>query len=283
MMSNQPVPASSTNAIEHLLRESRRWPLLSAREEVQLAQRVEAGDAHARERLILSNVRLVVSIARPLQGLGVPLPDLVQEGMIGLIRSVDGFDWRRGFRFSTYATIWIRRHVHTIVAKGQYALHLPRSLSRRARRVAAVKGDLQTRLNRTPTDAELAAAADLTVDELHHTQLAGRAPIPLDHSLRDDELTTIGEMIATHEPSPETHMFERWQRGALAAAVAALPDIERAIIELRFGATDSGRVRSFAEIGRAIGRSAERSRQIHERALQRLAAKSDLAAMHPSV
>jgi len=221
----------TTDPVERLLAHARRWPLLSAAEEVELARRVERGDPRARERMVLSNTRLVVSVARRYAGYGVPLADLVQEGMVGLLRAVDGFDWRRGFRFSTYATIWIRKRV----------LH---ALDRDAR--------------------------------------PQRLSTSLDRPLGDDEATTVGELIAADEPSPEAVVATRWQRHALATAVAELPATERTVIALRFGAGERDRGPTFDEVGRAIGRSAERARQIEQRALRRLAANRELAPLQPT-
>jgi RNA polymerase primary sigma factor len=280
----RPVASSFTDGIEDLLANARRRPLLTAAEEVLLAQRMEAGDASARERLILSNVRLVVSVARAYQTRGVPLADLVQEGMIGLIRAVDRFDWRRGFRFSTYGTIWIRKYVCVAAERNARPLRVPPSLLRRARRAAVAEQELTVRLGRRPTDAELADAVELSVEDLHRARIADQTPISLDRPLSDDdEAATMGDLIANGDPAPHTVAAARWQTRALAAAVASLPDTERTVIQLRFGAAaDGGRARTFDEIGGAIGRSAERARQIEDRALRRLAAKHDLATLRPA-
>jgi RNA polymerase primary sigma factor len=268
--------------VEHLVARAHRRPLLSAAEEVALARRAAGGDPHAREELILANVRLVVSVARRYRGAGVPFADLVQEGMIGLIRAVDGYDWRRGFRFSTYGTIWIRKYLQNCVDASGGALRLPASLVRDARRVAVAERELTVRLGRRPTDAELAEATGLGAERLDRVRLADQPPLALDRPVGDDGATTLGDLLPGDEPTPDVQVAARWRTGALRQAVASLPETEQAVIRLRFGAGRDGRHPTFDEIGGAIGRSAERARQIEERALRRLAAHHELAPLRPA-
>jgi RNA polymerase primary sigma factor len=271
-------PSDSTiDTVEHLLAQSRRWPLLSGADERALARRVERGDTQARERMILSNVRLVVSIARRYQGCGVPMADLVQEGMIGLIRAVDRFDWRPGFRFSTYGTIWIRKYVQMAVDAGERPLRVPPSLVRRARQVAATERRLTVQLGRAPNDEELAAGADITLDQLRDVRLSALPVVALDRPL-DDDATTVGDLLPALGDAPDARLEARWRTGVLTAALGSLQETERQVIALRFDANRADR-RTFAEIGAAIGRSPERTRQIEDRALRRLAAADDVAQL----
>jgi RNA polymerase primary sigma factor len=262
--------------VDQLLAEARRSPLLSADEEVSLARRAERGDPAARERLITSNIRLVVSVARRYQGHGLPLADLVQEGMLGLIRAVDGFDWRKGFRFSTYGTIWIRKYVQRSLETAGDSVRKPVTLVRRARRVTLAERELGLRLGRTPTEEEVARAAGLTADQLHEVRISEQSTLALDRPVTEDAATSVADLLVADDPGPEAHVTARAQTRALAAAIASLPDHERAIIAARFGT--EGRI-SLHQAGAAIGRSAERARQIEEQALRRLASHRELAPL----
>jgi RNA polymerase primary sigma factor len=278
---SRPLAALAGESVARLLAESRRRPLLSASQETELARRAEAGDRGARERMILSNVRLVISVARKLQHRGIPLGDLVQEGMIGLIRAVDDFDWRRGVRFSTYGTIRIRKYVHAAAERDLHPFRVPRPLTDNARLAYVTEGQLTARLRRMPTEAEIAGTSGLSAAELREARIVERAPVPLDRPLDEEGGATVGDLIADPARSPEVRTTDRWRAAALSAAVASLPGNERTVIELRFGPGGEGSGRSFEEVGRAIGLSSERARQIEERALRRLSWKRDLAALRP--
>jgi RNA polymerase primary sigma factor len=276
------VTEHQEDQIAALLRRSRRTPLLTAAEEVALARRMERGDLDARERLIVANVRLVVSIARRYQGQGLPLADLVQDGMLGLMRAVEKFDWRRGFRFSTYGTIWIRKYVQHAVEVHGRSLRLPVALARRARRVAVVERELTVRLGHHASDAELAAATGLTLREIEQVRVADQAPVALDRPVGEAGDTVLADLIPAAGPSPEEVVTSAWRTHALDAAVASLPETERTVIELRFGRRGDGAMHTLDDVGDAIGRSAERARQIEEQALRRLAANSRLAVLRPA-
>jgi RNA polymerase primary sigma factor len=278
---SRPLAATGGETVARLLAESRRRPLLSAAQEVELGRRVEAGDRGARERMILSNVRLVISIARKFQHRGTPFGDLVQEGIIGLIRAVDDFDWRRGVRFSTYGTIRIRKYVHAAAERDLHPFRVPRPLTDNARLAFVTEGQLTVRLRRVPTEAEISDASGLSGAELREARIVERAPVALDRPVDEEGVATVGDLIADPARSPEARTMDRWRTGVLSAAVASLSGNERRVIELRFDPGGEGPGRSFEEIGRAIGLSSERARQIEERALRRLSWKRDLAALGP--
>ena len=182
-----PATEVSQDSVSQLLAESRRWPLLTADEEVELSQRFERGDLEAKERMINSNLRLVVSNARRYQGQGLPFPDLVQEGMLGLIRAVEKFDWRRGYRFSTYATLWIRQAMQRGLENSGRTIRLPVHVGQRARKVARIERELTTRLGREPAEEEIAEAAELTLEQVIEVKSASRSVTSLDQPVGEGE------------------------------------------------------------------------------------------------
>ena len=270
---------TTVDPLHQLLAESRRWPLLTPAEEVELSQRIERGDLAAKERMINSNLRLVVSVARKYQGQGLPLGDLVQEGMLGLIRAVEKFDWRKGFRFSTYGTLWIRQAIQRGLENTSRTIRLPVHMSQRARKVARIERELALKLGHEPSDAEIADAAELTVEEVEEIRQADQAPASLDKGVGDDGETAFGDLLAADQLSPEEEVAEAWQSDVLQTAVRDLPEQERRVIELRFGAGPEGKLHTLGQAGKVLGVSAERTRQIEERALRRLSQNTDLSVL----
>ncbi len=276
----QPEAVDTTiDPLHQLLAESRRWPLLTPAEEIELAKRIERGDLVAKERMINSNLRLVVSVARKYQGQGLPLGDLVQEGMLGLIRAVEKFDWRKGFRFSTYGTLWIRQAIQRGLENTSRTIRLPVHMSQRARKVARIERELALKLGHEPTDEEIAEVAELTVEEVEEIRTADQAPASLDKTVGDDGDTAFGDLLAADQLAPEDEVADQWQAAALQSAVAELPEQERRVIELRFGANPEGKLHTLGQAGKVLGVSAERTRQIEERALRRLSQNGELAAL----
>jgi RNA polymerase primary sigma factor len=259
-----------------LIAESRRWPLLTPAEEIELSKRVERGDLAAKERMINSNLRLVVSVARKYQGQGLPIGDLVQEGILGLIRAVEKFDWRKGFRFSTYGTLWIRQAIQRGLENTSRTIRLPVHMSQRARKVAKFERQLALKLGHEPSNEEIAYAAELTLEEVEEIKKADQAPASLDKTVGEDGDTSFGDLLAADQLAPDEEVEEAWQSEALERAVAALPEEERTIIDLRFGNNPDGKVHTLGQAGKVLGVSAERTRQIEERALRRLAQNADL-------
>ncbi|HEY1510491.1 MAG TPA: RNA polymerase sigma factor RpoD/SigA [Solirubrobacteraceae bacterium] len=263
------------DSLELFLRSARQHPLLTAAEEVELSQRIERGDLEAKERMINSNLRLVVSQARRYQGHGLPMEDLVQEGMLGLIRAVEKFDWRRGFKFSTYGTLWIRQAIQRGLQNHGRTIRVPVHVAQRQVKVRKVEGELNTKLGREPTDEEIAEVAKLTVDEVTELRELSRGLASLDQPISDDGETELGDLLASDRPEPveEVAAADRDQR--LTAVVEQLPEAERNVIRLRFGLAGD-EPRTLRQTGSELGFSAERARELEERALARLAGRPEL-------
>jgi RNA polymerase sigma factor (sigma-70 family) len=194
--------AGSLDSLELFMRKARVHPLLTAAEEIELAKRIERGDLAAKERMINANLRLVVSQARRYQGHGLPMEDLVQEGMLGLIRAVEKFDWRRGFKFSTYGTLWIRQAIQRGLQNHGRTIRVPVHVSQRQVKVRKIESELNTKLGREPTDEEIAAVAGLELDEVMELRELSRAMTSLDQPVSDDGETALGDLLASDRPEP---------------------------------------------------------------------------------
>jgi RNA polymerase primary sigma factor len=271
-------PEPTTDSLQLFFNEARRYPLLTAEEEIELAQRIERGDLAAKERLINSNLRLVISIARRYQGQGLPLSDLIQEGMLGLIRAVEKFDWRKGFKFSTYGTLWIRQAIGRGLANSGRTVRLPVHITARARKIAETERTLAAQLERAPTLEEVAAALDMPVDEVADIRNADRVPASLDQGVGEDGETPLGDLIARQGPGVEESVASEWDNELLREAVYSLPEPERNVVTLRFGLGESEPV-ALRETGRRLGLSSERVRQLENQALKRLAQDDVLAGL----
>src|SRR5687767_3902513 len=223
----------TTDALQLFLNEIGRHRLLTPDEEIELARNIERGDLAAKERMINANLRLVVSIAKKYQGSELTLLDLIQEGILGLIRAVEKFDWRRGYRFSTYATWWIRQAVERGMDAKARTIKLPINLVRNQRKLARAENTLSLKLDRAPTDAELAAEADLSVQELLALRDAARAVTSLDRPLGEEDDAAFGDLLPAEGPSPEDEVHVSLRTEALHAALHELPERERKVVELR--------------------------------------------------
>ena len=276
---NEELAATTTDALQLFLNEVGRYPLLTAHEEVELAKRVERGDKAAKDRMINSNLRLVVSIAKRYQGHGLSLLDLIQEGIIGLIRAVEKFDWRRGYKFSTYATWWIRQAVQRGVANKARTIRIPVHIVEREQRIARAERDLTVKLEREPTDVEVARAAELPEKQVREVREAARAVASLDKPLGDESETAYGDLFAGHAPEPEEEVHVSLAEETLRRAVADLPEREREVIALRYGIDGEADPKSLEEIGHRLGLTRERVRQIEADALARLALKREIEAL----
>ncbi len=266
------------DSLQLLLREAGRYPLLRPVEEIELAKRIEKGDLAAKDRMINSNLRLVVSIARRYQGQGLALGDLIQEGMLGLIRAVEKFDWRKGFRFSTYATLWIRQAIQRGLENTSRTIRLPVHVAQRARKVGRVERELATKLGHEPSNEEIALAAELPLEEVIEIRKAERAIASLDKPVGEDGDTSLGDLLAIQTPSVDEEVQVAFQSEALQSAIAELPEAERNVIEMRFGAGDT-EPQTLSQAGKRLGVSTERARQIEERALKRLSQRPELLAL----
>jgi RNA polymerase primary sigma factor len=265
---------ATTDSFQLFLNQAGRYPLLTAAEEVELAKAIERGDLAAKERMINSNLRLVVSNARRYQGLGLPLQDLVQEAMLGLIRATEKFDWRRGYKFSTYATLWIRQAIQRGLDNTGRPIRLPAHVAQRERSLNRAKAALMVELDRDPTDEELAARAELPLDEVTAMSDMNRVTASLDAPVGDSE-TTLGELRGDETPALEDEVLERHREEAVGSALASLPEGERQVLELRFGTAGEPEA-TLREVGQRLEISQERVRQLERSGLERLARSGSL-------
>jgi RNA polymerase primary sigma factor len=276
---NGDLNVATTDALQLFLNEAGRYPLLTAAEEVELAKLIERGDLAAKERMINSNLRLVVSIAKRYQGHGLSLLDLIQEGIIGLIRAVEKFDWRKGFKFSTYATWWIRQAVQRGVANKSRTIRIPVHIVEREQKISRAERELLTRLERTPTDEEVAERAKLPLKQVREVRNAARAVASLDRPVGEDDSASFGDLFASDELMPDEQVEVELTEKALRAAVSELSEREQRILTLRYGLNGGEEPKSLEEIGRILGITRERVRQVEAEALRRLAERREIAAL----
>jgi len=262
-------------SLDLFLRRARAHPLLTAAEEIELAKRIERGDLEAKERMINSNLRLVVSQARRYQGHGLEMGDLVQEGMLGLIRAVEKFDWRRGFKFSTYGTLWIRQAIQRGLQNHGRTIRVPVHVSQRQVKVRRLESELSTKLSREPTDEEIAAVAELPVEEVTELRELSRGLTSLDQTVSDDGETVLGDLLPSDRPEPIDEVAEAELERQLGDVVDQLPDAERKVIRLRFGLNGS-ETRTLTQIGSELGISPQRVRELEQQGLRRLASRPEL-------
>jgi RNA polymerase primary sigma factor len=273
---NGELATATTDALQLFLNEVRRHPLLSADEEIELAKAIERGDLEAKERMINSNLRLVVSIAKKYQGNELPLLDLIQEGILGLIRASEKFDWRKGYKFSTYATFWIRESIQRGLANRGRTIRLPVHIGQRERKIARTQRELSVALGREPTDEEIAEAADLTMQDIIEVQEAARTVTSLDRPVGEDEDTGLGDLLPSDERGPDEEVEISLRESAIRRAIEQLPDTEKQVVQLRYGINGGGEPTPLREAGRRLGMSAEGVRKLESRALQRLAMAREL-------
>jgi RNA polymerase primary sigma factor len=268
----------TTDTLQLFLNEIGRHRLLTPAEEIELAKRIERGDLRAKDRMINANLRLVVSIAKKYQGSELTLLDLIQEGILGLIRAVEKFDWRRGYRFSTYATWWIRQAVERGMDAKARTIKLPINLVRTQRKVARAENALSLKLDRAPTDEEIAKEAEISLEDLLALRDAARTVTSLDRPLGEGEDAAFGDLLPSEGPAPEDVVHVSLREETLKRALQELPDRERTVVALRYG-IDGGEPTPLREIGRQLGITPERVRQIESKALGRLGRMRELAAL----
>jgi RNA polymerase primary sigma factor len=273
---NDDVAVVTTDALQMFLNELRNYPLLSAREEIELAKRIERGDLEAKERLINSNLRLVVSLAKKYPTYDLTLLDLIQEGIFGLVRAAEKFDWRKGYKFSTYATFWIRQAIQRGIENRARTIRIPSHVGIRQRKIAAAERELKLSLERDPTDEEVAEATGLKLAHLQEAREATRTVVSLDRPIGGaDEETPFGALLPAEGDAPDEEVAVSLERAAVRRAVEQLPERHREVVRMRYG-IDGGEPRRLSETGRALGISAERVRQIENDALRRLAEVREL-------
>ena len=269
---------ASMESMELFFRQARRYPLLTKEEEIELAKRVERGDMDAKNRMINSNLRLVVSQARRYQGQGLSLEDLVQEGMLGLIRAVEKFDWRKGFKFSTYGTLWIRQSIQRGLQNSGRTIRVPVHVGQRQLKVRRIERDLSAKLSRDPTDAEIAEVAELPEDQVAEVRELNRNLTSLDLPVGEDGETALGDLLESGEAPLEEEVEVSLVEETLRRTVDELPEQERNVIRLRYG-IDGDDPQPLRETGRRLGLSAERVRQLESKALKRLGTMREIDAL----
>src|SRR5436190_20733788 len=279
---NSEVAAMTTDSLQLFLNEAGRYPLLTAAEEVELAKAIERGDKRAKDRMVNSNLRLVVSIAKKYQGHGLSLLDLIQEGIIGLIRAVEKFDWRKGFKFSTYATWWIRQAVQRGVANKSRTIRIPVHIVEREQKISRAERELTAKLERPPTDEEIAYKTKLSLKHVKEVRAAARAVTSLDKPVGAEGDASFGDLIAGENAEPAEEVHVSLAERAVRKAVDTLPEREREVVKLRYGMNGDRDPHSLEEIGRALGITRERVRQIESKALARLAERREVAALGES-
>jgi RNA polymerase primary sigma factor len=262
----------SLDSLRLYLRAIGRVDLLTAEQEVMLAQRIERGDMRAKQQMIEANLRLVVSIAKSYLGRGLTFLDLIQEGSMGLIRAVEKFDYRRGYKFSTYATWWIRQAVTRAIADKGRTIRIPVHMVERLNKVIHVERQLIQQLGREPTPEEIARELDSTVREVRDVLRMAQQPISLEKPIGEEEDSELGDFVEDQTAeSPFELAADRLRRENLRRALAALPEREREVIEMRFGLVGE-RAYTLEEVGRAFNVTRERIRQIENHTLKKLEA-----------
>jgi RNA polymerase primary sigma factor len=275
---NEELVVMTSDTLQLFLRDVRRHPLLTAEEEVELAKRIERGDLAAKERMVNSNLRLVVSLAKKYQGHELALLDLIQEGILGLIRAAEKFDWRKGYKFSTYATFWIRQAIQRGLANQGRTIRIPVHIGQRERKIARAERELAAKHGRPPTDEEIAATAEITLDELNETREVMRTITSLERPVGSEGETELGELLASDEIEPHDEVEIGLRDQTVREALELLPEQEREVIGLRFG-LGGAEPTPLREAGRRLGLSPERVRRIEHKALERLAEFREVAAL----
>jgi RNA polymerase primary sigma factor len=267
--------SGAADSLQLFLADVGRHKLLTAADEVILAKQIERGDPTAKRRMIESNLRLVVSIAKGYRGLGVPFLDLIQEGTLGLNRAVEKFDWRRGFKFSTYATWWIRQSVQRAVANHARTIRVPVHVVERQQKLSRAARRLEVELGREATKEELAEATGLPMQHVDEALGAAHASVSLNQTVGADDEGELGDLFADREAAdPFEEAEESLRRQGVRRALDALPERERRILELRFGF--EGEPWTLEAIGHELDLTRERVRQLEGQALARLGALRDL-------
>jgi RNA polymerase primary sigma factor len=260
----------STDSLQLFLKDIGKVELLTAAQEVELAKRIERGDMAAKTQMVEANLRLVVSIAKRYRNQGLPFLDLIQEGTIGLVRAAEKFDHRRGFKFSTYATWWIRQAVSRALADKARTIRMPVHVVDRLNKIVRVERRLRAERGREPTSAEIADELDLTVEEVEQVRRTAQAPVSLEKPVGDDDESEFGHFLEDEsEPSPGDAVDLNFRNEALATALATLDDRERKVLELRYGLNGRAPL-TLDEVGRAFDVTRERIRQIESHSLKKL-------------
>jgi RNA polymerase primary sigma factor len=268
----EPDAAGATDSLTLFMNEIGKHELLTAAEEVALAKRIERGDKAAKERMINSNLRLVVSIAKRYQGHGIPFGDLIQEGAIGLNRAVEKFDWRKGFKFSTYATWWIRQACQRAISNQSRTIRVPAHVHERRLKLGRLSREFEVEHGREPTTEELAETSGYELVHVEEALGAVEASVSLNQAVGTDGDAELGDLFADRDATdPVEEAGDSLRRRAVREAVQTLPELERRILELRFGF--AGEQQSLEAIETELGISRERVRKLEQRAFAQLGAR----------
>jgi RNA polymerase primary sigma factor len=263
-------PEISTDTLQLFLKDIGKVPLLTAAQEIELAKRIERGDHAAKQAMVEANLRLVVSIAKRYRNQGLPFLDLIQEGTLGLVRAAEKFDWRKGFKFSTYATWWIRQAVARAIADKGRTIRMPVHVVEKLNKINRSERKLRAELARDPTSAEIAADLDLSIEEVEQIRRSAQTPVSLEKPVGDEEESEFGHFLTDESaPLPDEAAEVALRREALREILAELTPRERAVLELRYG-LDGQQPRTLDEVGRAFNVTRERIRQIEHQSLKKL-------------
>ena len=265
----------STDALQLFLKDIGKVELLTAAEEVELAKRIERGDHRAKQEMVEANLRLVVSIAKRYRNQGLPFLDLIQEGTIGLVRAAEKFDWRKGYKFSTYATWWIRQAVARALADKGRTIRMPVHVVEKLNKIVRSERKLRGELCREPTPFEIARDVDLPIDEVEQIQRTSQAPVSLEKPVGDEEESEFGHFLTDENaPLPDEAADTTLRQELLRDILGTLSHRERRVLELRYG-LDGEQPRTLDEVGRAFNVTRERIRQIENQSLKKLRALAD--------
>jgi len=274
----QPVEAPrevSTDSLQLFLKDIGKVDLLTAAQEVELAKRIERGDHFAKQEMVEANLRLVVSIAKKYRNQGLPFLDLIQEGTIGLVRAAEKFDYRKGFKFSTYATWWIRQAVARALADKARTIRMPVHVVEKLNKIVRSERKLRAELGREPTAVEIGKDLDLTGDEVEHIRRSAQTPVSLEKPVGDEDESEFGHFLTdANLPLPDEEAETTMRKETLRKILGTLSSRERQVLELRYG-LDGQHPRTLDEVGRTFNVTRERIRQIENQSLKKLRALAD--------
>jgi RNA polymerase primary sigma factor len=275
----EPAREVSTDSLQLFLKDIGKVDLLTAAQEVELAKRIERGDHSAKQEMVEANLRLVVSIAKKYRNQGLPFLDLIQEGTIGLVRAAEKFDYRKGFKFSTYATWWIRQAVARALADKARTIRMPVHVVEKLNKIVRSERKLRAELGREPVSEEIARDLDLSLDEVEHIRRSAQTPVSLEKPVGDEDESEFGHFLTDeNQELPDEAAEIAMRKETLRKILGTLSSRERAVLELRYG-LDGQHPRTLDEVGRTFNVTRERIRQIENQSLKKLRALADAAKL----